>query len=311
MGAEIGDLDVGAAASDSAAMILTCPECATSYFADDSAIGSGRVVRCASCNASWRAEPAPPLELKAAAPQDRPAAEEPPPDDRELFEAPPSELPGEVLPKAFRAKAETDRRTREAAVQGVIWAGMGAAFAVLIGAGVVFRSDVVRVWPRSASAYASVGLTVNPVGVTIEEVRFQHTLQDGHPALVVTGVLRNIRPRKVTAPPLQIQVLNRQGQALVTRIAQVRDPDLEPGQTRSFSVSLLDPPMFASDLDLTFVREEAAPKLRSRPIVEALPPSPQAEQAPALPRAMSLGAPIPEAKPLPAGSPYALTPPKT
>ena len=50
--------------SDSAAMILTCPECATSYFAGDSAIGEGRMVRCSACGASWRAEPERPLELK-------------------------------------------------------------------------------------------------------------------------------------------------------------------------------------------------------------------------------------------------------
>ena len=33
-------------------MILTCPDCATSYFVDDSKIpADGRLVKCASCGA--------------------------------------------------------------------------------------------------------------------------------------------------------------------------------------------------------------------------------------------------------------------
>src|SRR4051812_17830148 len=59
MKAEIGDLGWEAAgASDSSVMILTCPECATSYFVDDSRIGpAGRTVKCSHCGARWTARP--------------------------------------------------------------------------------------------------------------------------------------------------------------------------------------------------------------------------------------------------------------
>jgi predicted Zn finger-like uncharacterized protein len=284
-------------------MILTCPECATSYFVDDPAVGSGRTVRCAACGASWRAspEPAAPLELMTVL-DDAPAmaghaAEDKPPE-------PPAERPAEALPKTFRAKAETERRTRELAAQSAIWAGMGAAFALLVGAGVVFRSDVVGLWPKAASAYASVGLPVNPVGLTIEDVKFQHTLQDGHPALVVSGMLRNIRPKAVTAPPLQILLLDRQGKTLLVRTAEGAEAELAPGQSHGFRVSVLDPPMFASDLEVSFAPSKLAPRLRSRPVSEAAPPA--RPEATSTLKAMSLGPAIPEARPLPSGSPYAL-----
>ena len=43
-------------------MILTCPECATSYFVDDSRIPSdGRRVKCSSCGHRWRAGPDGPI----------------------------------------------------------------------------------------------------------------------------------------------------------------------------------------------------------------------------------------------------------
>ena len=39
-------------------MILTCPECATSYFVDDSKVPAGRQVKCSNCGARWVAQPA-------------------------------------------------------------------------------------------------------------------------------------------------------------------------------------------------------------------------------------------------------------
>src|SRR5215831_1438457 len=116
MSAEIGDLGEGQArASDSVVMILTCPKCATGYFVDDGQIGSvGRKVRCAACGARWTAkvEPTP-----AAAPA-TPALETAAPAD----ESGPM-LSADHLPRAFRTRAEEERRLRRAAALGAVWAG--------------------------------------------------------------------------------------------------------------------------------------------------------------------------------------------
>ena len=90
-------------------MILTCPSCATSYFAPDDAIGpQGRAVRCKSCKHTWRATLEEPLELSAettAEPagfgrREEPAAES-------LAETPAPELPREpVAPPPAPAPAQ-------------------------------------------------------------------------------------------------------------------------------------------------------------------------------------------------------------
>ena len=281
-------------------MILTCPECATSYFVDDSKIPTeGRAVKCANCGARWTANP----EIRSLDldNDDGEAAVEPAVAGSE--ERPIQELPGEDLPKVFRARADTDRRVREAATAGVIWAGMAAVLAVLIAVAVVFRVDVVRLWPRTASAYAGVGLPVNSLGLVFEGVRFEPALQDGHAALAVSGMIRNIEDAPVVSPALRISLLDAEGKAIVTKIARPADAKIPPGETRHFAIALLDPPATARELEVAFAPHEPV-SLK----VRQTDPAPARAEPPALrPATNAPPAPPPiEAQPLAAGTPHAL-----
>ncbi|WP_309645066.1 DUF3426 domain-containing protein [Phenylobacterium sp.] len=291
-------------------MILTCPECATSYFVDDSKIPeAGRAVKCASCGARWTAQAgAAELDLEVSGEEGavgrEPAVDTPDPDD-----IPISALPGEVLPKVFRAKADTERRVREAAATGIIWAGLAAALLVLLAVAFVFRVDVVRLWPRTASAYAFVGQPVNSLGLVIEGVRFEPSLQEGHAALSVSGMIRNIQDEPVISPPMRISLLDEDGKAVVTKIARPADAKIPPGETRHFAIALLDPPTTARVLEVAFAPPEPVKKVK---VVQGDPPK-AAHAAPALrtaaePPAVTQNlAPAPvEAQPLPPGSPDAL-----
>lgn len=283
-------------------MILTCPECATSYFVDDSKIPTeGRAVKCANCGGRWTATPelAPP-ELEKTETQDAvtTVAGGEFPDERPI-----QDLPGEDLPKVFRAKADTDRRVREAATAGVIWAGMAGVLAVLIAVAVIFRVDVVRLWPRTASAYASVGLPVNSLGLVIEGVRFEPALQDGHAALAVSGMIRNIEDRPVVSPALRISLLNAEGKAVATKIARPADAKIPSGETRHFAIALLDPPVSARELEVAFAPYEPV-NLK----VRQSDPAPAQAAGPVLRPATSAPTPPPiEAQPLAAGTPDALS----
>lgn len=180
-------------------MILTCPECATRYFVADDRVGpEGRVVRCASCGTKWTARPDEPLELDAAHDEEALTVESRD-EEPEL-----TSLPGEALPRAFRERAQTREKVREAAAVGVVWASLLVAVTLVVGLAVVLRQDIARTWPRTAGAYALVGLPVNLVGLAIENQHAQPALRDGHAALVISGQLRNLRGQPIATLPLRI-----------------------------------------------------------------------------------------------------------
>jgi predicted Zn finger-like uncharacterized protein len=311
MGPEIGDLGgEGAHASDSPAMILTCPECATRYFVEDGRIDAdGRAVRCAACGARWTATSEEPLELEvepsgslSAAEAASPAAD-PAPAVRDL--------PADELPKVFRGRAQTRAKVREAAATGVVWAGLAGGLVLLLTVTVVLRQNIAQLWPRTAGAYAMAGLPVNLVGLTIEDQHAQPALKDGRAVLVVSGALRNIRDRAVAPPPLRVSLLNPAGRAVAVDIADPGGARIPPGEARRFAINVFDPPVSASDVQIDFVMDRArrnpAPQLAGAP-ASATPPA-----APALRGAASADAPVAPgdaqpAEPLPQNSPYALPP---
>jgi len=286
-------------------MILTCPECATSYFVDDGKVPpEGRIVRCANCGARWTAK----AELELVSAGDEGAVGREPPAPKEAPKTV-GQLPGEELPKVFRARAHSDRKVREAATLGIVWGAVAAVLAILAALAIVFRADVVRLWPRSAAAYATIGMPVNGLGLVLENVKAEPALQGGHAAFAISGRIRNIEERTLTAPPLKISLLNKSGKPVATQLAHAADPRIPPGQTRHFAISMLDPPATAHDLEVTFAEQPKPAKAPKAKPAHAAPPAPhKAAAGPAGLRPAaepSLPAPV-EARSLAAGDPYAL-----
>ena len=298
MGGEIGDLQMRARNdTDSSAMILTCPECATRYFVDDARVGpNGREVRCASCGNRWTAKPeTPPLELDSTPEVGAIGGDH---GRTELKTGAASvaaaDLPAEELPKVFRQRAQTRAKEREAAATGVVWAGLAGGFAVLIGAAIFLRQDISQIFPRAAGAYAMAGLPVNLVGLTIENQHAQPMLKDGHAALTITGALRNIRANPVVAPPLRISLLAPGGRVVATQIADPDGARIPPGVSRHFSIDVLDPPVSATNVEIAFVLDSPRAGASAKPSSAKAPPAPTSQPTPTLTRITSTGpAPTP------------------
>lgn len=250
-------------------MILTCPSCATSYFAPDDAIGPhGRTVRCKSCKHTWRASLDEPLELSATATGPRaepPLREEPAPESL-------AETPAPELPRAFRARAEQQRRLRRAAAHGAVWAGLASAFALLLAAAWLFRVEVVELAPRTAAAYAAVGLTVNPTGLDFEAVSARPLATDPG-RILVSGALRNVREDERVAPPVRVALLDAHGAEIGHAVVRIDAAPVLPGKVQGFAAVIPDPGARAKGIGVDFVLEEDARPAAAPP--PAAPPAPR------------------------------------
>jgi predicted Zn finger-like uncharacterized protein len=269
-------------------MILTCPECATSYFVDDSRISpAGRTVKCSNCGARWTA-----LPEGAAAAQDEPqpqvepapAAESPAFVDELVVEG-----PDPARPVPFVAPRLTPPR-QDPTGKVLVWGGSAAVVAALIAAAVIFRAQVVQLLPASQAAYAGLGMPVE--SLVIEKVHAEPTFQGGRPVLAVTGQIRNRRDAAATVPSLRVSLLDRGGKPVTVKVARPIDARAPAHAVRHFAIAIVDPPAGVHDLEVTFETTAKAPAAKGA--------APRAAEA-------ILGAPAPiDAKPLPPGSPDAL-----
>jgi predicted Zn finger-like uncharacterized protein len=275
-------------------MILTCPECATSYFVDDSRIPeAGRTVKCTSCGHRWTARKEAPAPV-AAGPEPEPVtqvAPEPTPEPAPQAAAAPVDdlefVPVDREPEPrVRARAVRPPPAQDPRSAVVVWAGAAALVVALVAGAIVFRGQVIKLWPKSQSAYASLGLPVNSVGLVIEAVRAEPTFVGGRPVLSVTGALRNVKGEAVTSPPLRINLLNRLGKPIAAKVVRPIDPRVPAGATRHFAIAISDPPANARDLEVVF--ETAPQHAATMPAAAAAPPPAEAAPLPAnAPEAMT------------------------
>jgi predicted Zn finger-like uncharacterized protein len=260
-------------------MILTCPECATSYFVDDARVpAQGRRVRCSSCGHRWTAGPdgpIPDVPVSEAAPPPPPEPEPPAvpaPADLEIVavEEPPP------LPPPLRRPAASSRRPVRAERPGgaLVWAGLAALVVALIAGVLIFREQVVRLWPSSSAAYAGLGFDLRGAGLVLEQVQVKPAFLAGRPVLAVTGAIRNLRDVPVEAPPVRLTLLNRAGQPVAAKIARPADATIPGGAKRHFSVTLLDPPATARELEVRFESGARKKAARATAVVSPAPAAP-------------------------------------
>jgi predicted Zn finger-like uncharacterized protein len=245
-------------------MILTCPECATRYFLPDVQIGrDGRTVKCSQCGATWREAPPPEIDALDA------------PETPEVAAEPEPELEFEISQSAARRaeilrekKALAQRKASQAAtVTAAVWAGLTVAVVISLGLAVVFREEVVRLWPGTATAYAAIGMPVNSTGLMIDKVQAAPAMLQGHKALMVTGVLRNVAAAAVPAPAFRVDVLDKDGRGLDHKVIQISAPPMKVGESRPFSLGVADPPPGYVDVSVTLALPRSAPQaITSAPV---------------------------------------------
>jgi predicted Zn finger-like uncharacterized protein len=212
-------------------MILTCPECETQYFAEDSTIGeSGRTVKCAACGHSWFVGPE-----GAGAGSTAPGAHE-----------------------AYRLKVRERRRRKSRAAALSAWTATVAAFLVILTGLVLFRGEVVNRWPESASTYAALGMPVNRFGLEFLESEAERFFDGTTPILEVRGAVENVAGRTVSAPMVRVILLDDEGAQVAEAFAPISPSSIPEQASAVFAARVENPPFESFELELQLVPADTA-----------------------------------------------------
>jgi predicted Zn finger-like uncharacterized protein len=127
-----------------------------------------------------------------------------------------------------------------------------AAMGALVLALVIWRVEVVRLLPQTATFYRMVGLEVNLRGLTFKDVKITTETVEGKPVLVIEGVIVGEARKPVELPRLRFSVRDAQGAEIYAWNAVLEQPVLKPGERAWFKSRLASPPPEGRNIDVRF-----------------------------------------------------------
>jgi predicted Zn finger-like uncharacterized protein len=127
-----------------------------------------------------------------------------------------------------------------------------AAMGALVVALLVWRADVVRLLPQTASFYKLAGLGVNLRGVSFKDVKVSTETVEGKPVLVIEGVIVGETRKPVELPRLRFSVRDAQGSEIYAWNTVLDQTTLQPGERAWFKSRLASPPAEGKSIDIRF-----------------------------------------------------------
>jgi hypothetical protein len=116
----------------------------------------------------------------------------------------------------------------------------------------VWRADVVRLLPQTATFYKMVGLDVNLRGLAFKDIKVTNETVDGKPVLVIEGTIIGESRKPVELPRLRFSVRDAQGAEIYAWNAVLEQPVLNPGERAFFKSRLASPPPEGRNIDVRF-----------------------------------------------------------
>jgi predicted Zn finger-like uncharacterized protein len=153
------------------------------------------------------------------------------------------------------ATAEAPRRASGKSLLKLPFAGLPtacAAMGALVLALVIWRTDVVRLLPQTATFYKMVGLEVNLRGLMFKDVKITRENVEGKPVLVIEGVIVGETRKPVELPRLRFSVRDEQGAEVYAWNAVLEQAVLNPGERAWFKSRLASPPPEGRNIDVRF-----------------------------------------------------------
>ncbi|MBN8980895.1 MAG: zinc-ribbon domain-containing protein [Rhizobiales bacterium] len=127
-----------------------------------------------------------------------------------------------------------------------------AAMTAMVLALIVWRSDVVRAMPQTATFFNMVGMGVNLRGLSIEDVKITTEIANNKPVLLIEGNIRDVARKPVEIPRLRFIVRDEKGADLYAWNAVLEQPSLIPGEKAWFKTRLAAPPPEGREIAVRF-----------------------------------------------------------
>jgi hypothetical protein len=147
-----------------------------------------------------------------------------------------------------RAPEKRTRRRRPPAAHILIFV-LGGLLAGLL----IWRTEVVRIAPQTASLFRAIGLAVNVRGLAFDQVRTRTDLQDGVTVLIVEGMITNIGRRLTEVPRLRFALRNAAGHEVYAWTLPPPQNLLGPGDAAAFRTQLASPPSDGREVIVRFL----------------------------------------------------------
>ncbi|GIU66764.1 hypothetical protein PsB1_0918 [Candidatus Phycosocius spiralis] len=138
---------------------------------------------------------------------------------------------------------------------------------------ITYRSDIVRLWPKTATLYAKLGVPANLYGVDIQSVIVTTTLEASGPRIEIKGILKSVSRRPEFVPYIRLSLVDPTGREQLTWMIDPGVEILQPGVAHRFSSARTNP--IRGPLNAVLVFAEPP---RKGPVPTLLPP-PRAESA--------------------------------
>jgi predicted Zn finger-like uncharacterized protein len=127
-----------------------------------------------------------------------------------------------------------------------------AAMGALLLALVIWRADIVRLLPQTATFYRMVGLDVNLRGLAFKDIKITNETVEGKPVLVIEGMIVGQTMKPVELPRLRFSVRDEQGAEIYAWNAVLEQQVLKPGERAYFKSRLASPPPEGRNIDVRF-----------------------------------------------------------
>jgi predicted Zn finger-like uncharacterized protein len=127
-----------------------------------------------------------------------------------------------------------------------------AAMGALVLALMIWRVEVVRLLPQTATFYKMVGFDVNVRGLALKDMKITTETVEGKPVLVIEGVIVGEARQPVELPRLRFSVSDAHGAEIYAWNAVLDQSVLKPGERAWFKSRLASPPPEGRNIEVRF-----------------------------------------------------------